>query len=285
MLEEQEQPSVPKFVIRNADGSIAVETTAAESEVEEASPPDTADEDEANEITVSLGEPDESDEKLQAPTWVKSIRKQNREMARELRDARKKINELSVQKEPVLGPKPTLETSDYDADKFEQALESWHEQKRKADEREAKKDADVKAADQKYQGKLAAYTQAKGALGASDFDDAEAIVVDLLDPVQQGIIVHGAKDAALLIYALGKNEAKTRELAAIKDPVEFAFAVARLEGQMKVTSKKPVTRPEERVSGDSRPSGTVDSALDRLRAEATKTGDYTKVLAYKRKKK
>jgi hypothetical protein len=28
-------------------------------------------------------------------------------------------------------------------------------------------------------------------------------------------------------------------------------------------------------------SGTVDSSLERLRADAAKTGDFTKVLAYK----
>lgn len=131
-------------------------------------------------------------------------------------------------------------------------------------------------------GRLAEYAKRKAALGAKDFDDAEAVVLDLLDTTQQGIIVHGSADPALVVYALGTNEDKARELAKIKDPVQFAFAVARLEGQMKVSKNRPATVPEGRVVGERRPAGG-DAALERLRAEADKTGDYSKVNAYKRK--
>jgi len=87
-----------------------------------------------------------------------------------------------------------------------------------------------------------------------------------------------------LVYALGKNPTKAAALGAIKDPVEFAFAVARLEAQLKVSEKKPATPPETRVTGNGRVSGAVDATLERLRAEAERTGDYTKVSAYKRQK-
>jgi hypothetical protein len=240
---------------------------------------------EAGEIQVQIGdEPPAEGEEQRAPAWVKKVRQRNRELERELREAKAKLNQAGGQ-EPTLGPKPTLEGMDYDAAKFEQALDEWKDSERKVKEKAAAAEAQEKTAEERWKGKMAAFEGAKTTLAAPDFDDAEAVVLDLLDVVQQGIIVAGAKDAALVIYALGKNESEARKLAAIKDPVEFAFAVARLEGQMKVTGRKPATAPEERISGNSRPSGTVDSTLDRLRAEAAKSGDMSKVLAYKNQHK
>jgi len=225
------------------------------------------------------------EEGQQAPAWVKKLRHRNRELEREARELKRKLAEHKPDVEPEVGEKPTLLHYDYDTDKYENALASWYERKRKADERAAKARAEVESAEQKWQAKLGKYQQAKTAFRADDFAEVEAVVLDLLDQTQQGIIVHGANDPATVVYALGKNEEKAKELAAIKDPVEFAFAVARLEGQVKVTSRKPATPPETKVSGSERPSGAVDPALDRLREEAARTGDYSKVYAYKKAKR
>ena len=69
------------------------------------------------------------------------------------------------------------------------------------------------------------------------------------------------------------------------DPVKFAFAVAKLETQLKVTNRKAAPPPESTVRGTGRVSGAVDSTLERLRADAEKTGDYSKVMQYKRQKR
>jgi hypothetical protein len=242
----------------------------------------------AEEVIVTIGEPEEAPEEHQpAPAWVKDLRKQNRELNRELRETKQKLNQSAViqPSEPALGVKPTLEAMGYDATKYEQEIEKWHERKRKADDQAAAKAREEQTATEKWNSKLNSYKAAKDTLGVSDYEDAEEVILGLLNPTQQGIIVQGAKEPALVIYAIGKNETAAKELAAIKDPVEFAFAVARLEGQLKVTNKKPSTAPETRISGNSRPSGSTDSTLERLRAEAEKTGDYTKVSAYKRNKR
>jgi hypothetical protein len=248
-------------------------------------------EQEQAEVVVTIGDEqpaeEENEEHQPAPAWVRDLRKQNRELNRELREARQKLNQSApaVPAEQPLGAKPTLESMGYDAAKYESELEKWHEKKRKADEDAAKKEAEKKQEAERWNSKLNAYKTAKDTLGVPDFEDAEEVVLGLLNPVQQGIIVQGAKDPALFVYAIGKNEKAAKELAAISDPVEFTFAVARLEGQLKVTSRKPATAPETRISGNSRPSGSTDSTLERLRAEAEKTGDYTKVTAYKRQKR
>jgi hypothetical protein len=233
-----------------------------------------------SELVVTLGK-DELDE-TKAPGWVKGLRDQNRQLQRELREARQRLNS-QVPTTPALGPKPTLEECGWDSTIYEAKLAEWLDTKKATDESTARQQQAAKTQEQAWQGKLATYQSAKTRLGVNDFEDAEAMVSNSLDTIKQGIIVSGAKDAALMIYALGKNPAKLKELAAISDPVEFAFTVARMEAQMKVNSKRPATAPESRLTGDSRPSGTVNSQLERLRAEALKTNDYTKVNAYKAK--
>jgi hypothetical protein len=48
-----------------------------------------------------------------------------------------------------------------------------------------------------------------------------------------------------------------------------------------VVNKKTIPPPERTVKGTGRVSGSVDSTLDRLREEAARTGDLTKVMRYK----
>lgn len=237
------------------------------------------------EFSVSIGEEEpEETPHGPAPAWVKEMRKQNRELKRQLRDIQKAAPAQSAQPAIELGEKPTLEGVDYDTQKYETALAKWYAKKLKIDERAAQAKAQAEEHARRWQERLGTYERDKLALGAEDFEDAEAVVLAHFDVAQQSIIVSGAKDSALLVYALGKNPAKAEALGAIKDPVQFAFAVARLEAQLKVSGKTPATPPETRVTGSGRVSGGSDATLERLRAEAEKTGDYTKVSAYKRSK-
>jgi hypothetical protein len=99
------------------------------------------------------------------------------------------------------------------------------------------------------------------------------------------VILQGADNPALVVYALGKNPKKAKELSSIADPVKFAFAVAKLEKELKVMPRKSAPAPERVVQTTGPKSGAVDSTLERLRAEAEKTGDYNKVMQYKRQKR
>ena len=256
----------------------------AEEEVKEQAP---VQEEAPEQITVSIGDEPapEADDNEPAPVWVKKVRQRNRELEKELRETRKKLETVTAPKEPEVGVKPTLEKFDYDTEKYESALTTWYDRKKQADERAAKAREEAQKAEQDWNTKLEAYQEAKASFKADDYDEAEATALEFLDQTQQGIIVHGANDPVLLVYALGKNDAKAKELGTIKDPVKFAFAIAKLEAQLKVSTKKPATQPESKISGNSRPSGSIDSTLERLREEAAKTGDFSKVLEYKRKKR
>ena len=95
------------------------ETTEGENQ---AAPDDTEEE-----LIVTIGEetppPEEIDEK-RAPEWVRNLRTKAREQERELRELRKLRDGVEQQKQTQLGPKPTLEACDYDADLFERRLDA-----------------------------------------------------------------------------------------------------------------------------------------------------------------
>ncbi len=243
---------------------------------------------EPEEITVSIGE-EPPPKPEPAPAWVKELRAHNRKILEEKRELERRLAAVEATRSGAqpLGPKPTLEAHDYDADKFEAALATWWERKRQVEAEAAARQQAEQQTQQAWQARLADYGKRKTELRVADFEDAEAIIQEALNTTQQGIIVSGAENPALLVYALGKNPSKARELAAITDPVKFAFAIAKLETQLKISRTKTPPPPERpaRGSGGVPVSGTVDSHLERLREEAARTGDLSKVMAYKRQKK
>jgi hypothetical protein len=217
------------------------------------------------------------------------LRKSHRELQRKNRELEQKLSkhESPVENKPTaLGEKPTLESVDYDESEYVVALEQWFERKRAVEaEREKAKSAELQA-QQEWQAKLESYGKAKSQLKVRDYDDAEEVAQQTFDVVQQGIILQGAENPALVVYALGKNQKRAKELASISDPVKFAFAVAKLERDLKVTNRgKTAPPPEKQLSGNGSLAGSVDSTLERLRADAEKTGNYTKVLQYKQQQR
>ena len=245
-------------------------------------------EDIEDEVVISIdGEsPTQEDEKEKAPEWVRELRKSHRELKRENRELRTKLTTQTTEIKPVtLGKKPSLDDFDYDTDKFESALANWFEQKRIVDQQRAQAEAAAREQQEAWQNKLQSYVNSRAELKVRDYEDAEDIVQNTLDVTQQGVLLQGAENPAVLVYALGKNPKKAKELSDIKDPVKFAFAVAKLETQLKVQNRKSAPPPEKTIQSSGRISGSVDSTLERLRAEAERTGNYTKVLQYKRSKR
>lgn len=245
------------------------------------------DSEDSEEVIVSIGEDSPpQEEHTQAPEWVRELRKTNRELQRQNRELQGRLQTTQVEIKPtVLGKKPTLEDNDYDTDRFEAALATWFDTKRQADDERAKQDAEVMNQQRAWQAKLDGYGKAKAELRVKDFDDAELVAQELFSVVQQGVVLQGADNPAVVIYALGKNPKKAKELAEITDPVKFAFAVAKLEKELKVTNRRAAPPPERIVSGTGRVSGAVDSTLERLREEASRTGNMTKVIQYKAQKR
>lgn len=279
--------------MEDTEETIAIETPEGETpeapQADETTPEAAAADEDAidDEVEVSIGDkPVQAEEpKQSAPAWVRELRRRERELQREVRELRAKVQTPQVENQPpAVGAKPKLEDHDYDAEKFEVALAGWFERKRQADEHAAKQKQSEEQQKQAWQARLDAYGKAKASLRVRDYEDAESSVTESLNVTQQGIIVSGAENPALVTYAIGKDPAKLKELAAISDPVKFAFAVAKLETQLKVNPRKPAAAPEVIVKSTTRlAGGSHDQVLERLYEEADKTGDRTKVIAYKAK--
>jgi hypothetical protein len=276
--EADEAPEAEQSQAQEAEGEPEAEATEATAEAAET--PD--------QVLVTIGEesPPSDEDEGRAPEWVRELRKQHRQLAQENRELRAKLDQTQpAPQATVVGDEPTLEGCDFDPDKFKADWTAWNSRKAKAEQEAKEREQAESEAQAAWQAKLQGYQQAKAGLKVQDFDDAEEHVRATLNVTQQGVILQGAERPELVVYALGKNPNKAKELASIKDPVKFAFAVAKLETQLKVTPRKQAPLPEKKLPSGGPISGTVDSTLERLRAEAERTGDYTKVFAYRQQQR
>jgi len=261
--------------------------TASETQADGAA--DQGDDDDG-ELVITIGdeqpEAAQQEEPGKAPEWVRDLRKSNRELVRKQRELEAENARLkgggAAPQAVTLDPKPTLEGCDYDAEKFSADLEAWHVRRQQVEAQQRQAEQVQQQAQAAWNAKLEAYAKAKTALKVRDFEDAEGIAIDTFNTTQQGVILNGADNPAAVVYALGKNPTRAKTLAAINDPVKFAFAVAKLETQLKMTPKKTAPVPDKIVRGSAPIAGSSDKALDKLREEAARTGDLTKVNAYKR---
>lgn len=126
-------------------------------------------EEDSGEVVVSIGDvspPQEDEEQAKAPEWVRELRKSQRELARENRELKARLEVKAAETNPVaeLGPKPNLEDYEYDTEKYEKDLSAWHDRKRAADDAAAAAKAKENEAAAAWQATLDAYGKAKGEL-------------------------------------------------------------------------------------------------------------------------
>lgn len=245
-------------------------------------------------LAISIGddEPESEPDIEKAPQWVREMRKEQPKLRREIRDLRAENERLKATAAPpaiVVGDKPTMESCGYDEAEYETQLDAWKDRKREAEAQTRERDAAQKKERDAWDARVAAYQEAKSKLKAkvADLDEAEAAVLGSFDVTQQGILLL-AKQPEMMMYALGKNDKAREGLAKIKNYGEFAIAIGELMGKLKVTPSKKAPPPERRIAGSapgSRGTGGPDKKLDALEAEAERTGDRSKVIAYKRQLK
>jgi hypothetical protein len=288
--QDQQQEQQDQHIEQPQGDEAAAESQAAETQADDAAAAESADE-----VVISFGDEAEAanEDEIEgkpAPGWVKELRKEAKELKRRNREleAEKTQREAANQaKEDPVGEMPTLESCDYDAEAYADAKLAWTERKRAADAKAAAARQAQEAEHAAWQGKVSAYRAAGASLKAAGFEDAESVVLATLSPIQQNILVDGPKTAevsAQLVTALGRNPAKLKELAAISNPVKYAFAVAELVGQLKVQSKKQPPAPERQVRGTTGAT-SIDNTLAKLEEEADRTGDRSKIAAYRRQQR
>ena len=279
-LETEAEPQPDQEVEQEAQAETPDDQTEQSDQAEE----------EGDEIVITIDGDSPSQADADVPkdraAWAK-LRSENARLKREA-DA---LKEASKPKEDdTLGPKPTLANptgnpeDEYDADKFEAALIEWTEKKRKYDESQAKKQETEKAAQAAWQQRVQANEEGKKSIKAADVEECEAVVRDTLNPTQQALLVKYLDNAPVAVYALGKSEKHLKELASETDPILFAIKARELEKKVNVTPRKTAPPPERRISGSASTQGS-DATLEKLREEASRTGDISKVVAYKAKLK
>lgn len=270
----------PTEEVEDLDDSAEDSEDENESEDEEDSDDD--------DLQVSFGDEDDDVPKEEkAPGWVKNVRKDNREKAKRIKQLEQELAERTkAETQPVLEEKkPTAESCGYDLELYEEKLDAWHRNAKKREEAEAAQRAQEEAQEAQWKQRLELYDEGKESLEVQDYEDVEDVVKTNLDETQHGIIIHTTANPALFTYAIGKSEARAKKLAKIKDPLKLAYELGKMESKMTVEKRKPRTSPEDVVVGDTTTTGSTDRTLDRLRAKAAKTGNFSEVIAYKRKKR
>ncbi|HET8685703.1 MAG TPA: hypothetical protein VFM18_03440 [Methanosarcina sp.] len=270
-----ENTELEEMVVEEVDDQLNVDSEIPSEEFSE---------DEEDVISIEGEAPPIQEEQHKAPEWVKDVRRRNRELNEEVKRLKAQVEQKQTVANVTLPAKPKLEDFDYDSDLYDEALENWYAKREEVKKQEAEAQKAVEAQKQQWQGVVDNYTNSKKSLRVQDYDLAEGVVEDALTLEQQAVILQGASNPATVVYALGKNKTKLDELANIKDPIKFAFAVAELQSKLKVERRNAPPPPEKVISGSARGSG-VDSTLEALRKEAERTGDMTKVVAYKQQMK
>lgn len=276
-LEDAEQSAQTEQEAKpDAEQTTDVETTG----VEQTTAHETNDH-ESGDVIVAIGdEKPEGHEK--APPWVRELRQKNRELARRNRE----LEALASGRQSLaLGKKPQLEDFDYDESKFSDALAEYVRRESAIKAREEQETQEVQRQQAAFQARLQSYEAGKSALKAPNFESAEDLVKESLNEKQQAILIKCSKNPSLLVLALGSNPKRLKELAALTDLADFTYELASTEGQLKVQKRSTIPEPEKRVQGATGAVAAAENTLDKLRAEAERTGDYSKVMAHKRAKK
>lgn len=224
-----------------------------------------------------------------APAWVPELRKKYRELERENAQLRAAQQKPEPEAEIEVGEKPTIEGCGFDEEKFEAELLAWNDRKRQVEARQAERQQQQEQAQQAWQSTLETFGKQRQAIKAADIEEVEAAVAAKLSRDQVAAIVKGAAqyNAAAVVYALGKMPERLAQLAEIKDPLDFAIAVGRFSTEVKVKPKSKTAPGAERTVKGSAPlsAGNWKVQLQRLEAEASRSGDRTKVIQYKKQLK
>lgn len=213
---------------------------------------------------------------------VKHLRAQLKEQRRELEVLRRTSPQPQVIE---VGEEPTMESCDFDEEAFKNALFAWKERKAKAEAQAQEAEQAAKQANEAWAEEVRGYHRQKAALKFADVQEAEDTVLATLGDIQQRVIVKAASNPAMVIYALGKHPAKLAEISKITDPIKLAVAVSKLEGKMSVKKRGGPPEPERIARGSAPVAQASDKHLERLEKEADRTGDRSKLVAYKAKLK
>lgn len=219
------------------------------------------------------------------PEGVRNLRTRLREMEKE----NKALKAGKAPEAEDIGPEPNMDDFWDDPEGFKKAVREYDAKVAKRDEAVAKQRETTEAVEREISEAVTSYETQRASLKVPNFDGAHERVVEKLGESGANIlrIVAGGKSAALT-YALGNSpewlETLSKfNLGKLTDVVKLAAEIGALAKETKVERRKPATQPESVHRGGSAGTGR-DSTLERLEAEARRTGIRTALIDYKRKK-
>lgn len=208
-----------------------------------------------------------------------------------MRNLRNRLKEIEAENRklkgaPVIediGPEPDIDDYWDKPDQFKTDLLAWSEKKRTADVRQTEQQRQNEAIQKEYLDDVAEFGRQREGLKVRDFDASYDKVTATLNEAQVAILTQVARNKAPLMYALGKNPDKLEAIAKISNMAKFAGEVGRLDMETTVTKRKPTTQPETAHRGAGG-GGRTDARLEKLEADARRTGNRTALIAYKAEK-
>ena len=239
------------------------------------------DEDSEDEETFISFDGEDEDEAAPASETESSV---IREMRRKLREAErelKTVREGKAQKPAIIdpGPKPTLESCEYDEERRDREYDEWKERVAKAEAQKREADEQAEREQAEWSQRAEAYKASKATLAVSGYDEAEAEVFAAIPSEVQALILRQPERAPALVYALSRNPAKLEELSKL-NLADAAMLVGELRAKVKMEKRRKLPDPDKPVNGR---SGTPSTAnLERLRDKARKSGDWDSYFAAKR---
>lgn len=308
MLENDQDPATQEGVETESKDAADASATAADSQAEEADAKGTeggavegkpegkseekaagaqTTEDESQFEVVLEGE--EPPPKVADSPVIRDLRKRYRESEEKRLQLERTLATVQGQATQAAdpGPEPTLEGNEYDAEKFKAAWKAWNS----ASETKAKADAEAakmaQAHQREWQGVLTSYATQKAELSKQipDYADRENAVKAMFNGAQQDVLLASCEKPALVVAALGRNPELAKDMVNETNLVRLAAKFAKLEVRLKMSKSTKAPPAERKIQGGGAPSGAVDTRLEQLRDEAAKTGDFTKVNAYKRQQR
>ena len=264
-----------------------------------------AGEEDADEVQIIHAEDAESanegkDKPKGPPRRVRKLLERTEKLQTELtgKDAENQLLRMQLEQlEQKAKPKPqmpTLESCEYDEQKFAQAMVDWVKQdvaptvfdERLNEYQKQQKSEQAKAGRNKA---LEAHYERADQLKVKDYDEVEGKAIDVLGRDTVEDIAARTEDSHLVLYYLGKNPAKAEEIKHLleTDPVKATYSLGKLAAGLTIKAgpKKSIPDPDTPVDGGGPSGGNWQKRIEKARAEAEKTGDMTSVIKIKKEAK
>ncbi len=227
----------------------------------------------------------EGEEQAEETPLIKTLRQEIRDTKQELH----KYRAASAQPKIEVGEKPSLESCEWDEERYEAELDAWKERGRAAAKQEQDELDAQNARAVSWSKTVQNYQLKAAALKVSDFQQAEETLKVSLPEILQSALLAYADDPAKVGYALYKHPARLAALAQETDPIKFVIAVRDLERNLKVVNRRNLPPPDSETfqkgsapTSGPKPDKKAESLLAAAEKDPTKFAEYR---SYMRSKK